>query len=70
MVDREIGDKVLPLLSISIGIIMEEELDAAVSALPVDRDAQRARFADLQRAGQDIAALAQAAEVIIRRSGG
>jgi hypothetical protein len=63
----EPADQALALLSVAIGAIMEDEEVAAVSALPPGADERRARFVALGLAGRDIAALAAAAEVLLRR---
>lgn len=60
-------DQALSLLSVAIGAIMEDEEVAAVSTLPPGADKRRARIAALGLAGRDIAALAAAAEVLLRR---
>lgn len=67
MVTRELADEVLALLSLAIGSIMEDEVDAAVTLLPHDRSERSARFDALGAAGLDIAALAKAADVLLRR---
>lgn len=67
MSDKDTTDEALALLSVIIGTIMEDEVDSAVSSLPAAADARQARFAALGAAGRDIAALAAAAEVLLRR---
>lgn len=62
-------DETLALLSVAIGSIMEDEADAAVMALPTDKNAVQARFSALAAAGRDIVTLAAAAEVLLRRRG-
>jgi len=57
----------LAALSVAIGAIMEDEVDAAVTCFPRSADAIRARFAALENAGDDIRRLAAAAEVLLRR---
>lgn len=59
--------EVLALLSVAIGTIMEDEVDAAITILPPAPDERFARFATLGQAGRDIAALARAAEVLLRQ---
>jgi hypothetical protein len=54
------------LLSAVIGMIMEDHADPAVSTLPASGDDRRQHFERLGRAGQDIMALATAAEVLLR----
>ena len=66
--EREFIDEATALLSVAIGTIMEDEVAAAVSALPGAGEARAQHFAALQRAGQDIAALAMAAEALLRRA--
>lgn len=68
MSERELVDKTLGGLSVLIGMIMEDEVGSAVTALPADRDRQAVRLADLGRVGRDIGALAEAAQVLLRRS--
>lgn len=67
MSDVETTDEALAMLSVIIGTIMEDEVDSAVSGLPADAAARQARFTALGAAGRDIAALAAAAEVLLRR---
>lgn len=69
MSDTDTTDEALALLSVIIGTIMEDEVDSAVSSLPAAADARQARFAGLAAAGRDIAALAAAGELLIRRRG-
>lgn len=56
--------QLLGLLSVGIGMIMEDEAAEAVMDLPDDPEA---RFARLRTAGQDITTLADAALAALRR---
>ncbi|MGQ0588110.1 MAG: hypothetical protein ACT4N8_01085 [Sphingosinicella sp.] len=56
--------RLLGLLSVSIGAVMEDEAAEAILALPKDPEA---RFARLKDAGQDIETLADAALAVLRR---
>jgi hypothetical protein len=67
MLDREVADPAAALLSVAIGMIMEDHVDEAVRLLPAEPEKRRARFNQLGRAGQDVTALAAAAEVLLRR---
>lgn len=67
MAEQDRTDETLALLSVAIGSIMEDEVDAAVTALPTGIDDIEARFSALCAAGRDIASLAAAAEVLLRR---
>ncbi len=69
MADREVAEEALKLLSVAIGMIMEDHAEEAVTALPDGQTEQRARFARLRQAGSDIMAIAGAADVFIRMSG-
>lgn len=68
MSERELIDETLSRLSVLIGTIMEDEVDSSVTALPAEVEQQAARFARLGRAGRDISAIAEAAQVLLRRS--
>ncbi len=68
MLDPDLAERMLPLLSLSIGMIMEDEVDGALTLLPAAAEARSERFQALAQAGRDIAALAEAADVLLRRS--
>lgn len=59
-------DELLAGLSVVIGTIMEDEVTDVVSVLPKGCEPRAALFSTLQAAGRDIAALADAAMVILR----
>lgn len=65
--ERELKEAALALLSVRIGMIMEDHAAEAVMALPRSRPERLTRFERLRRAGSDIAAMALAAEVLMRR---
>jgi hypothetical protein len=67
MAAKTISEMALPLLSVTIGMIMEDEVTEAVITLPSDQAQRAARFEALARAGTDIATLAAAAAVLLRR---
>jgi hypothetical protein len=60
-------DEALAALSVGIGTIMEDHVDAAVTRLPNAHAERLARFESLGQAGQDIATLAGAAKALLRR---
>jgi hypothetical protein len=66
MVDEEISSEAARLLSVAIGMIMEDHADSAVSTLSDAADDRRQHFQRLGQAGLDIAALATAADVLLR----
>lgn len=66
MAENDMTDESVALLSVAIGMIMEDEVDAAVSALPADSAQRHARFTALGQVGRDIVTLAAAAEVLLR----
>lgn len=57
----------LEIPSVRIGMILEDHAAEAVMALPRSRPERLTRFERLRRAGSDIAAMALAAEVLMRR---
>lgn len=61
-------DELLALLALTIGTIMEDEVDAAVSRFPKSFPARLKLFESLAAAGCDIAALAVAGQALLRRS--
>ncbi len=65
--EQEAVDEVLALISVAIGTIMEDEVDAAIMILPAAAGERAVRFSALRQAGRDIVALADAAEVLLRR---
>ncbi len=67
MPGREVVDPAVQLLSVAIGMIMEDHVEEAVTTVPPELAAQGARFQRLRQAGSDIVALAAAAEVLLRR---
>ncbi len=66
MAKSEVEEEGLALLSVAIGMIMEDHADEAVSALPETSDERRVRFTRLKQAGSDIMALADAADALLR----
>ena len=66
----EVEEEGLALLSVAIGMIMEDHADEAVMALPSAPDERRLRFRRLGQAGRDIVALAGAADVLLRMGEG
>ncbi len=66
MID-EAGTELVQRMSVMIGTIMEVEIGDAGSAISGDRMQVVIRIAHLKQAGEDIVALAAAAEVIARR---
>mgnify|MGYP001458610893 CR=1 FL=1 len=67
MVDRETASSGLSALGAAITEIMEDTHEAAVTRLKPGEDPFR-KVVALQSAGQDIAALASAMGVLVRRS--
>lgn len=65
--ERELEDAALSLLSVRIGMIMEDHAGEAVMALPQSRAARLTRYERLRRAGFEIGAMASAAEALLRR---
>jgi len=66
--EGELEKAALALLSVRIGMIMEDHAAEAVMSLPQSRTEQRSRFRRLRRAGSDIVAMALAAEALLRPS--
>lgn len=69
MIDDEVVRAGLAALSVAVGEIMEAIVGDAVSALPSGHDDRLERFVALGQIGQDIQALAAAAQVLVRRGG-
>ncbi len=67
MPGRDVVDPAVQLLSVAIGMIMEDHAEEAVTIVPASVPAQSARFERLRQAGTDIVSLAAAAEVLLRR---
>lgn len=67
--DREIAEPGSALLSVAIGTLLEDHAGAAVSVLPTDAGDRIRHFERLRCVGRDIATLADAAEVLLRRQG-
>lgn len=68
MLGDELVDEAVPLLATAIGMIMEDHVDAAVTTKdPGARSTDRA--GRLAEAGNDIATLAEALSVLLRRRG-
>lgn len=65
MLGPELVDQAVRLLSTAIGMIMEDHADQAIQ---LGSDIPARRFSDLKDAGSDIGALAEACEVLLRRS--
>jgi hypothetical protein len=68
MAGDEITSEAARLLSVAIGMIMEDHVESAVSTLPGGGDDPRQHFQRLGQAGQDIVALATAADVLLQLS--
>lgn len=69
MTSEPVAEELAQRLSLLIGMIMEDEVDASLSAATGGAKQLLARLALLRRAGEDIETLAAAAEVTIRRYG-
>ena len=69
MASSESSDEVLALLSLQIGMIMEDHSAAAILKEWATREECREHFAQLRQAGSDVIALAHAAEVMLRVQG-
>lgn len=67
MTKESVGGQAVPLLVLAIGMIMEDEVDAAVTSASVPAAKQPAFIDQLAQAGREILALAAAAEVLHRR---
>jgi hypothetical protein len=67
-IDREAGEAGLAALSVAIGELMEAEHEAAVTPLRGSHARRLRHVINLRQIGSDIAVLASAAEVLIRRS--
>jgi hypothetical protein len=68
MIEPELSLEALQAISTAIGEIMEDCVDRAISMAPTVHS--YSNTADLlHQAGQDIASLAAAMEVLVRRSG-
>lgn len=67
--EEEEARKLAQHLSVLIGMIMEDEVDGALSATPGGPELLLARLAKLRRAGGDIELLAAAGEALMRRYG-
>ena len=70
MANSEVEEEGLALLSVAIGMIMEDHADEAVTALPARHVERRMRFTRLRQAGADIVALAGAADALLRMGEG
>jgi ribosomal protein L18E len=68
MPGKEVVEPAVKLLSVAIGMIMEDHVDEAVSIMASDLATQSAHFEKLRQAGSDVVTLADAAEVLLRRS--
>ena len=68
MVGPELSLEATRLLSVAIAMVMEDHADAAVSTLPRGPENRRRHFAQLKQAGEDIVALATAADILLRLS--
>lgn len=62
-------DEALQLLSVTIGMLMEDHAAEAVSDLPVENQRRQSHFAELASAGRQIEALAVAAQALLGRPG-
>ena len=67
MADEPFAEDLAQRLSLLIGMIMEDEVDTAVSSLGGGPVEVSRRIAALHMAGEDIIKLAAAAEVVMRR---
>jgi len=68
MSERAMFDEALALISVVIGTIMEDEVDNAVTALPIEFAERVKLFSAFEQAGGDISVLAAAASVLLRRA--
>jgi len=64
--ERDIEEIALALLSVRIGMIMEDHAGEAILSLPKSRTNRLKRFGRLRVAGSDVAAMAAAAEALLR----
>lgn len=62
-----VADQIIQQLCVTAGSIMEDASVAAVSQLAATADKRYAHLLALRQAGEDIAALLAAAEVLMRR---
>ena len=69
MSGRNPRDDALAYLSVLIGTIMEDHAEEGISKLPHDARQRKCRFEMLHEADCDIALLASAAQVLLRRNG-
>jgi hypothetical protein len=68
MIDREVAEAGIAALIVAAGELMEEAHQAAVIRMPAEPGLRIRLVSELGQTGRDIAALAAAAEVLIRRS--
>jgi hypothetical protein len=68
MSEADVHSQAAQMISVVIGMIMEDHAEAAVSTLPTDREKRHQHFERLGQAGRDIVALATAADVLMRLS--
>jgi phosphoserine phosphatase len=68
MADESCAVELAQRVAVLIGMIMEDEVERAVSALPSGYPQMIERLEALRQAGADIALLAAAAEVALKRS--
>ncbi len=68
MADEPFAEELAQRLALLIGMIMEDEVDGALTA-SLGRSYGSGRIAALHTAGEDIRRLAAAAEVVLRRYG-
>lgn len=66
--EQGLQDAALALLSVRIGMIMEDHAGEAILSLPKSRTKRLKRFEILRLAGSDIAAMAAAAEAFLRQT--
>lgn len=66
MDDSDQQNSALALMSVRIGMIMEDHAGEAILSLPKSRAERLKRFERLRVAGSDIAAMASAAEALLR----
>ena len=66
-IERELVDRAVPLLGTAIGMIMEDHADQALT-ISAGAGTAQAQAVALEAAGRDIAALAAAITVLLRRA--
>ena len=67
MFEEDFVRQTVQLLSVAIGMIMEDHAGEGVTALPEDPEARLVRMQRLGAAGRDIDLLARSGEILLRR---